>query len=224
MSMRSADKNVAPLPAVQLNESLQYLSGAQVCKVTMRTRCSPDPLQSTKFAQPGDYVAVTCIVDQDSEHRLRCLDNTIVDSVAPSSSLPRQHDGDEPRPALTLGFLSRMTGQLLHDTEQFSGQWVMNRFEITDLVDLVVSDSFPSWTDPDSPKQYTAPAVRVLVWELVGSIALLLLTLLLAVADIASLYDTVATQLFLFPLRRSQGEKGADEAMARRMGCIQAPS
>ncbi|KAJ3360514.1 hypothetical protein GGF32_008365 [Allomyces javanicus] len=218
MSMRSADKEVAPSPAVQLNESLQYLSGAQVCKVTMRTQRSPDPLQSTKFTQSGDYIAVARIVEQDSDHRLQCLDKAILDSVAPptSPSPSQQKDGDEPRPALTLGFLSRMTGQLLHDTDQFSGQWMMNRFEITGLGELVASDAFTSWTDPDGPQQYTAPAVRVQVWELVGSIALLILTLVLAVADIASLYDTVVTQLFLYPdLRHQLGEKKRDEATAR---------
>ncbi|KAJ3375507.1 hypothetical protein GGF31_004626 [Allomyces arbusculus] len=217
MSMRSADKDVAPSPAVQLNESLQYLSGAQVCKVTMRTRRSPDPLQSTKFTQPGDYIAVARIVEQDSEHRLRCLDNAVLDSVAPSlSQAQQQAGGDELRPALTLGFLSRITGQLLRNQEQFLGQWVMNRFEITELGELVASDSFPSWTDPDGPQLYTAPAVRVQVWELVGSIALLLLTLMLAAADIPSLYDTVVTQLFLFPLRRTVGEKECDESTTTR--------
>ncbi|KAJ3366127.1 hypothetical protein GGF31_008141 [Allomyces arbusculus] len=211
-SMRMADKDAAPSTATPMRESLQYLSGAQVCKISIRTRNSPDPLmapESIVFTQPGDYVAVARIVQQDQEHRLKCLDSAVPSSAAPAQY---QEKRTEQRPTLALGFLSRMWAPISSDPTQFWGQWVTNRLDVSDLGGLLADGpSFLSWTDPDGPQQYTAPAVRAELWEILGSLAVLLVTLVLAFLDIPSLYDTVVTQLFLWPeLRRSLGDKSAD--------------
>ncbi|KNE67202.1 hypothetical protein AMAG_12272 [Allomyces macrogynus ATCC 38327] len=218
-SMRMADKDSAPSAATPMRESLQYLSGAQVCRISIRTRTSPDPLvapESIVFTQPGDYVAVARIVQQDQEHRLKCLDPAVTNSVAPKQD---QQIHTEPRPTLALGFLSRMWAPISSDPIQFWGQWITNRLDVSDSGGLLADGpSFLSWTDPDGPQQYTAPAVRAELWEILGSLAVLLVTLILAFLDIPSLYDTVVTQLFLWPdLRRTLGDKSAEPAAAVSM-------
>ncbi|KAJ3361341.1 hypothetical protein GGF32_007387 [Allomyces javanicus] len=218
-SMRMADKDAALSTATPMRESLQYLSGAQVCRISIRTRTSPDPLmapESIVFTQPGDYVAVARIVQQDQEHRLKCLDSAVTNSAAPAQD---QQNRTEPRPTLALGFLSRMWAPISSDPTQFWGQWVTNRLDVSDSGGLLADGpSFLSWTDPDGPQQYTAPAVRAELWEILGSLAVLLVTLVLAFLDIPSLYDTVVTQLFLYPdLRRALGDTSADPTAAVSM-------
>ncbi|KAJ3364704.1 hypothetical protein GGF32_001343 [Allomyces javanicus] len=140
-SMRMADKYAPPSTASPMRESLQYLSGVQVCKISIRTRRSPDPLDSSVLTQQGDY----------------------------------------------------------------------NRRVVSKLGEFVADGHlFSSWQDPDGPQQYSAPAVRVEVYELMSSMVLLLVTLVFSVVNIPTLFDTVVTQLFLFPdlrqLRRTPGE------------------
>ncbi|KAJ3375704.1 hypothetical protein GGF31_002908 [Allomyces arbusculus] len=206
-SMRIADKDVPPSAATPMRESLQYLSGAQVCKITIRTRRSPDPLDSSILTQQGDYVAVARVVHQHNEHRLRCLDPAVLEPTVE----PQQQGRVEPRPAFALAFLSRMFDDFRNSTsDEFAGQWIKNRRVVSKLGEFVADGHlFSSWQDSDGSQQYSAPAVRVEVYELMSSMVLLLATLVFSVINIPTLFDTVMTQLFLFPaLRNTTGEMG----------------
>ncbi|KNE58557.1 hypothetical protein AMAG_04121 [Allomyces macrogynus ATCC 38327] len=205
-SMRMADKDAPPTTAAPMRESLQYVSGAQVCKISFRTRHSPDPINSSVLTQQGDYVAVARVVHSQNEHRLRCLDPAVLES--PAKQPQQQPDRVEPRPEFTLAFLSRFFGDLRNSSEEFAGQWVRNRRVVSKLGEFVAdSHLFSSWQSADGPQQYSAPAVRVEVYELLSSMVLLLATLVFSVVNIPTLFDTVVTQLFLFPdLRSKPGE------------------
>ncbi|KAJ3351310.1 hypothetical protein GGF32_004389 [Allomyces javanicus] len=67
------------------------------------------------------------------------------------------------------------------------------------------SASYPTWTDPDGPQQYSMNAVRVDVREVIASLALVVVIVVLGFSRrLPMLYDTVVMQLFLYPGLRDQ--------------------
>ncbi|KNE58558.1 hypothetical protein AMAG_18270 [Allomyces macrogynus ATCC 38327] len=209
-STRLLDGNVTQTAAEEMRQSVQYLGGAQVCRVVVRNFKTPANLTSlgSVVAQKSDFVVATQIVQHDVRYRVRCLDQSVLADAA--EQLKRDPSKrTEPRPLLTMGLLSRMFGP---DTvvegkfaEDEHNGWAEIQLDMANSGGVVAdgSSSYPSWTDPNGPQQYFINAVRVDVWEVVGSLAIIVVLITLSFSRLPSLFDTVIMQLFLYPdLRR----------------------
>ncbi|KAJ3352498.1 hypothetical protein GGF32_003669 [Allomyces javanicus] len=211
-STRLIDANGTQSAAADVWQTMQYLTGAQVCRVVVHSFKSPTDLstsRSTAMARRGDFVVATQVVNHHVNYRVRCMEPSVMaDAVKQMKLDPASRT--EPRPILTMGLLSRWWGPDSVADNGFSDDartgWVQIRMDVANSGGLVAdgSASYPSWTDPDGPQQYSMNAVRVDKWEVLGSLALVVVLVALGFSRrLPMLYDTVVMQLFLYPsLRR----------------------
>ncbi|KAJ3366122.1 hypothetical protein GGF31_008136 [Allomyces arbusculus] len=211
-STRLIDVNGTQSAATDVRQTMQYLTGAQVCRVVVRNFKSPSDLSSsgsTAMARRGDFVVAAQVVNHHVNYRVRCMEPSVMaDAVEQMKLDPASRT--EPRPLLTMGMLSRWWGPDSVADNGFADEsrtgWVQIRMDVANSGGLVAdgSASYPSWTDPDGPQQYSMNAVRVDKWEVVGSLALVVALVVLGfLRRLPMLYDTVVMQLFLYPdLRR----------------------
>ncbi|KAJ3360515.1 hypothetical protein GGF32_008366 [Allomyces javanicus] len=198
-STRMLDGNVTQTPAEEMQgHSMQYLNGAQVCRTVVRNFKIPagfDSLGSPVAAQRSDFIVAVQIAQHDVQYR--------------------------PRPKLTMGLLPRWFGPDTVADNGFSdshGGWVEIRLDAANSGGLVADGSslYPSWTDPDGPQQYFMNAVGVGVWEVIASLVLMLTPIVLAFAQLPMLFDTVVTQLFLYPVLRHTHERTHNQDLTFR--------
>ncbi|KAJ3375703.1 hypothetical protein GGF31_002907 [Allomyces arbusculus] len=209
-STRLLDGNVTQTAAEQMRQSVQYLGGAQVCRLVVRNFKTPANLTSlgSVVAQKSDFVVATQIVQHDVRYRVRCVDHSVMVEAKKQLKLDPLLRS-EPRPLLTMGLLSRLFGPKTVADGKFAEDehngWAEIQLDMTNSGGIVAdgSSSYPSWTDPNGPQQYFINAVRVDVWEVVGSLAIVVVVVALGFSRLPSLFDTVIMQLFLYPdLRR----------------------
>ncbi|KAJ3360289.1 Glycogenin-1 [Allomyces javanicus] len=213
--------NLTQTAAEDIHQSLQYLNGAQVCRIVVRNFKSRTDLASLGSAMPQrpDFVAAAQVVRRAGQtYRVRCLDSSVMIDAAEQLQLDSSIR-TEPRPLLSMGLLSQWwDGNTAANRGGVTGGpsngWVQVQLGVANSGGLVAdgSASYPSWTDLDGPQQYSTYAVRVEVWELVVGVVLVVMTTTFDFT-LPRLYDTVITQLFLYPhLRRTQERVNAKRA------------
>ncbi|KNE67208.1 hypothetical protein AMAG_12279 [Allomyces macrogynus ATCC 38327] len=211
-STRLIDSNGTQSAATDVRQTMEYLTGAQVCRVVVRNFKSPTDLSSTgstAMARRGDFVVAAQVVNHHVNYRVRCMEPSVMAGAVEQMQLDPA-SRTEPRPILTMGLLSRWWGSDSVADNGFADDsrtgWVQIRMDVANFGGLVAdgSASYPSWTDPDGPQQYSMNAVQVDKWEVVGSLALAVVLVALGFSRrLPMLYDTVVMQLFLYPhLRR----------------------
>ncbi|KNE66431.1 hypothetical protein AMAG_11569 [Allomyces macrogynus ATCC 38327] len=183
----------------------EVLNGAQVCRTVVHSSKIPagfEWLGSLVAAQRSDFIVATQIVQRDVQCRVRCMDHSVMVDATEQLKL----DPDlraEPRPKRTMGLLSRWLGTDTVADNGFSDTHdggVEIRLDAANSGGLVAdgSSSDSSWTDPDGPQHYFLNAVRVCLWDVIASLVLMVTPIALGIARLATLFDTVVMQHFLF--------------------------